>query len=80
MKYIAKLMLWDRNKDGNYRGWQFSRYVTQISRLKLKMVTTGKLQRKLREFHANKVGNVRRLKGQQSAQSGLFHIEQVKVT
>ena len=60
------MFLWDRNKDGNYRGWQFSRYVTQISRLKLKMVTTGKLQRKLREFHANKVGNVRRLKGQQS--------------
>jgi len=61
--------MWDRNKDGNYRGWQFSRYVTQISRLKLKMVTTGKLQRKLREFHANKVGNVRRLKGQQMADS-----------
>ena len=34
------------------------------------MVTTGKLHRKLPEFHADKVGNVHRFKGQQSAQSG----------
>ena len=34
------------------------RYAPQIPGLKLKMVTTGKLHRKLYEFHANKVGNV----------------------